>query len=335
MKKFLSLTILIVFILSIAIAVCGCQKTNNVDVVDTELEKSEISKTNTSILNTIQFETKMTKIQTESISPFATENQLSVDVKEYAEENVQKSMKISILGKEYVAEYKNSAELPWVDQTVHVYRLAGTENSSIYVDAKSGKVVEYLSVPLSSDIKLSCEEDYKKFIENFIDSEYDLSKYEYLCRSHYFERSNFGSEAKLVDKYHTCTENERLIKYSFFYTKKHRGISTYEGITALFYEDTFFFEIRVHELEETDFTDIVDNMTFLETHVIKSLDDYLYEGSEIDEINILSHQLGVKNSIPYVLTTVDIKWHSTNSPDVRMTTRVQMVSNVFNTAINR
>ena len=228
------------------------------------------------------------------------------DVHEYKENISKKQITIDILGTKYTGVYTHSAKLPQSDWNVHVYELQGTDGGKVLIDAKTNTIVEYVSIPYPENPVT--ESDYNEFIKRMLGDEYDLTKYDYTCKTHYFSESSRGFRSQEVDGFRILKENERLVSRSFYYNRSEDGVTLEDHISAIFYDDTFFFEVYEHIHDLKDYSPILNRMDEVEKNIENLLRENVKDGYTFVSIEHNSKNAFIQDGVPYVMVTSTVTY---------------------------
>lgn len=214
---------------------------------------------------------------------------------------VARTKNISILDFDYTLSYDTSAILPKSDITVHDYTIEGFSDARVWIDSKTHKVVKYINIPHT--LSAFSEKECIDLIKMLIGEKYDLSVYDYKCTTHYYSYSDKSMRSQVVDSFHVCEDNEKLGRYTFYYTKSVHGVKIEDHISLEISDDRFSLDIYDLGCSDDYYQEILKEFTktdleySLKQHFKTNIQDkYSYK-----DININSYQLFIKNQKPYIL----------------------------------
>ena len=214
--------------------------------------------------------------------------------KEYTETGIAQSITVNIFGKEYTGIYKNSAQLPRSDTKVRVYTLEGTESGVVMIDQRTNKIVEYVAIPYNAS-KLKTEADYKKAIENIVNTTGKLSEYDYKSTTHYYKTSEDGIRSQVVDGFKVCEENETIGTYSFYYTKSLGEYKLPDHISVEFYNGFVNVEVYEYGYDISMFEKKADQMKSVLQNAEAYLTKNAKEGVKLKDFKHARAEFFVKN----------------------------------------
>lgn len=254
---------------------------------------------------------------------FSSECTTAFDTVEFIDESAKQTLKVEILNTEYTTEYQNSAKLPLADMTVHVYKLKDFGNSRIMIDADTGRIMKYVGVP--HEEVLESEAEHIEFIEKIVGSTYDLSEYDYECKTHYYSFSDGGMSSQVVDGYRICGENEEIGNYLFYYTQSIGEIKTMAHISAEIRDDAFYLEIYDLQYDTQMLDRLIGKLSDMDNKVEQFLISDLKDDYTLNEVSVKQRRLFTQNGIPYFITIADVSF-KTNENTEPFTTVVQTVT---------
>ena len=230
-------------------------------------------------------------------------------VQEYLDNRVVPTVDIDFFGRVYTFEYETTANLSTSNYTVHVYKLPESHTTKIMVNAYTGKIVEYVSMPFDNNLitEVQYQDFIKEFIDDFYDSKYDLSKYTYSCSTHFYRDNDNSHSTEDVSYFKTLGSNESLGWYTFLYRKFIDDIETNEQLAVTFFNDSISFEVLDFGYKEDTFKQVVPNLKKLEPHIRNYFKSIIKSEYQIDDITITDYSMFIKDRIPYVMATVEMK----------------------------
>ncbi len=249
----------------------------------------------------------------------------SFDMREYKDLKADREKNFTICDRTYTAIYKNSAVLPTSDLSVHVYKIEELDNSKVYVDAITGKVVKYINIPYDGT-KMTCEDDYIDFIKTFSKvSEY--SNYEYKCMTHCYYTSEKEFRSKMEQGFLSASKNRSIQAHYFFYKQSVDEIKTNDHVSAIFQQETFTLEIYDINYTDDDFELFRDSYIkhdeCIEAYVASTMrSEYNFISCDIENKSFF-----VQDGVPYVLMNVTINFSQKGDSDrSQFSTSVQLIS---------
>lgn len=258
----------------------------------------------------------------------STEQTAEFEMVEFKDDTVKQSTSVNILGNDYKLSYETSAILPQSDISVNNYKINEFPNAKVLIDAKSGEIVKYVNIPHS--LSITSEDTCEKFIQSLIGTNYNLSNYDYKCTTHYYTFSDTAMRSQVVDGFHVCSENEKLGRYSFYYTKSLNGVKISDHIAMEITNDHFSLEIYDLGYSEGYYKEILKdfNVADLEYSLTKHFQSDVKEGYAYNDIQIKSYQLFIKNEKPYIIATSVLTVTEKNSKDEVYATNIRTISSI-------
>ena len=290
---------IIIFILTLSMLICLCacrqeQLNNNL---------GNASVINASDLEKYTFDTVLYQSSTEDIPVINDTKSIDFGSSVFIDSSAKQKFSVNILNERFTAEYTESAKLPLTADIVHTYTLKNT-GGKIMVSAKTGKIVEYINIPIK--ISYSTEKEYIDFISNFIGKSIDLTAYEYKCTTWHYLHYEDGFESKVEDGFHICSGNEKFSSYSFYFDKTLGGIKTLDHVSAEFFEDSFYLEVYDMGYESGHFAQLLQNLGSSNEVFDSYLDQNFKNDYVLNSYAVSSQTLFIRDGIPYIQTTLDI-----------------------------
>lgn len=246
------------------------------------------------------------------------------DVREYQEDISEKQITVDILGTKYTGVYTHSAKLPQCDLNVHVYELQGTDGGKVLLDTKTNTIVEYVYIPCPENPVT--ESDYNEFIKRMLGDDYDLTKYDYKCKTHYYRESSKGFSSQVVDGFRICEENESVGTYYFFYTKSENGFELEDHIAGSFYGGKFSLEIYEHGYDLKDYSPILNRTNEVEKSIEAYLRQNVKDGCTLVSIEHGKKHVFIQDGVPYVMVTSTVTYASIYYHDETFSTLIQTIT---------
>ena len=235
---------------------------------------------------------------------------------EYTDGTAPKTRQIELFGQTYDLIYRNSKHIEFTDLSVHVYDVVGEpdETGRVEFDTATGKMISYYNIDFSHTMKT--EEQFVAYIEKLLGDQYNLSTYRYNCTTHYYTfypEPNEGMSSQEVDGFHTIANNEKLVSYSFYYTKIIEGYATADSIYVNFRADSISVGVHDFGYEKDDFTDLLNSID--SDSVSTYLRSDVKQGYTIRNINRSNARLFMKDGVPYLLTTSIVAYSKEGSSE--------------------
>lgn len=243
----------------------------------------------------------------------------------YDDPRAEKSIKMTILETEYTLVYEYSIIYSESDIPAHVYLIEGTDSARVLFDTVNGEVIKYIGIPYAQ--KLVEEKDYIAFMKNFIPDTFNLQKFDYRCKTYYKSYSEGGASGEIADGFYVCSENEKLMDYTFYYTQSVGGVELPKFIRAHFYSGQFRIDINDIDYDASDIG-VSGFKTQLDAHVEKYLHSITRDDRTLVSVTPRSSYIFVKNGQTYIATMSEIKFSTKKNPDTLFSSLVNTITSV-------
>lgn len=254
-------------------------------------------------------------------------------VTEFIDEAVSKEIKMILFGKEQSLVYKCSAYSPFFDKRVNHYSVSGLDNGmgekhppEVAIDAETGEILQYSLFPY--DAMPKTENECIKFVKSVVGERLDFDELSYNVKTGYLLSTENATRKIVVDGFHVCEENERLVSYNLLFTKYINGIATYNEIQASFSENTF--GISIYTAAGVDDTPS-RNENFVE-ETDREITTYIV--AEIDpkyvpvKCTVIGKRLFMKDGISYILADVEVEFKTKENGEESYTTIIQTITEI-------
>lgn len=255
------------------------------------------------------------------------------DEVEFIDSNAAKTITTEIMGVSYTLPYKNSVVMELTGIKAHVY--GDDYTVQVFVDAESGKIIKYNNIPYAENF--NTEDEYKSFIAGLIDSNIDLSLYNYFCRTWYTieEDVDYGTRSRIMvtNKFYAPeSENEYVDYYSFEFIKKAGDVLTKDCISVTVFTSSGKISVETYALgyDEDDFSEIlshVDEMTeFARNYAEAYLSNRYFKDYTMDFVRVSNNFLFIKDGKAYLVSYIVSRYLKYGNPDLETNYGIAIVS---------
>ncbi len=248
------------------------------------------------------------------------------DTREYVDSEAEPRKSLTIQGVNYTISYEKSAILSMSDLSVHTYKIDGSENARILVDAKDGAVIKYINIPYTKN--LSSEKDHLEFIQALHPSSC-YSEYDYKCMTHCYYVSDLEIRSSVENGFLLGNETRTTKAYYFYFTQSIGSIETDNHISAIFNADTFTLEVYDFDYTMDVFQLLLNSLSKLDNELTTYVKANLKTDYNFSACDVGRQKLFIKDGTPYILTSVSITFTQNDDQDSsEYTTNLQIINGV-------
>ena len=258
----------------------------------------------------------------ENSDVFSTKKTSVYNSREYTDSTASQIRTMDVFGTTYELQYANSAAYALTGQEIHVYKMQGTENSKVFIDAQTDTVVKYVNVPYTPTEKT--EEDYTQTVMDLVGNTVDLSAYEYSCATWYMAVYDNGAESKEIPGFHVCGENEYLKTYTFGYNKYIGDYRSIEHVTAIFDADSITLEIIDLAYDTDLIVKLMDCWDVYQLEIANYFASITKNDYSIQKIESISHMFFMRDGVLHVVSTAELTFAPNN--EATFTTVAQTIT---------
>lgn len=241
---------------------------------------------------------------------------------EYYDDTAEKTLKKIIFEKEYIFTYEKTCAQLLSDTVFHKY-VADEGEESIEVDAVTGDIVGYSKFQF--DPLIDTEEEFLELIDEYVG--FDLSGFNYLCRTRIYEHGDDYTRATVVEGFHYAEENKDIGYRTFDFIELIDGYSTSSQVNVTASKDNLI-TVRIKndcfDIEEVN--EMIENMDKINEIVKESVKDSFNPDYVVSEVDVGSPLIFNKKGRTYLLHDCVVRFYSPIDDTVELESIVNTTS---------